>query len=144
MTTRLSAIGGVLLAAVGLCAATVSAQNGVTFIGHDKVAQGGTLLTQPNLIIQLNRRTETGMSEVHDKETDTIHVLSGSATFITGGEMMAATLTSPGQHRGTGITGGDAHQLTKGDVIVVPAGTPHWFKIDAEPIEYYVVKVIAP
>ena len=134
---------GVLLSAGSLWTA-VKAQAPVTFIGHDKVAQGGTIVTAPNLIIQISKRTETGMSEVHDKETDTFHILSGSAVFVTGGEMIGSKPTAPGQYRGSGITGGQTHTLTKGDVMVVPAGTPHWFKTVTEPIEYYVVKVVVP
>lgn len=116
----------------------------VTFIGHDKVAQGGTLVTAPNLIVQVNKRTEMGQSELHDKETDTFYILSGSATFVTGGEMIESKLTAPGQYRGTGLKGGETHHLAKGDVMVIPAKTPHWFKEVSGSIEYYVVKVVAP
>ncbi len=124
----------------------VQAQSGgkVTFIGHDKVAQGGTLVTAPNLIVQVNKRTEMGQSELHDKETDTFYILSGSATFVTGGEMIESKPTAPGQYRGSGIKGGDTHHLAKGDVMVIPAGMPHWFKEVSGSIEYYVVKVVAP
>jgi mannose-6-phosphate isomerase-like protein (cupin superfamily) len=115
-----------------------------TYVGHDKVAAGGVVVTQPDLKIQMGKRTETGESEVHDKETDTFYIFSGTATFVTGGQMVGSKLTGPGQYRGTGITGGTTHTLTKGDVMVVPAGMPHWFKEVKEPIDYYVVKVIAP
>jgi mannose-6-phosphate isomerase-like protein (cupin superfamily) len=137
-----------MLIAAGLVAATAygtSAQAPqATYIGHDTVAAGGVLVTQPNLKIQMGKRTETGESEVHDKETDTFYIFSGTATFVTGGQMVGAKVTQPGQHRGTGINGGSTHTLTKGDVMVVPAGMPHWFKEVKQPVEYYVVKVIAP
>ena len=58
--------------------------------------------------------------------------------------MVGGTVTAPGQQRGTDIKGGDAHALVQGDVIVVPAGVPHWFKEVGGSIDYYVVKVIAP
>jgi quercetin dioxygenase-like cupin family protein len=45
---------------------------------------------------------------------------------------------------GTDIQGGQVHHLTKGDVIVIPAGTPHWFKEIPHSITYYVVKVVKP
>jgi len=46
-------------------------------------------------------------------------------------------------HRNRCVTeGGETHHLSKGDVIVVPAGTPHWFKEVPESISYYVVKVL--
>ena len=87
-------------------------------------------------------RAVPGEVEVHDKETDTFYVLDGAATLVTGGSMIGGKLISPGQQRRTDIKGGQSHQLTKGDVMVIPAGTPHWFKEVPKPIEYYVVKVI--
>ena len=44
----------------------------------------------------------------------------------------------------TEIRGGQAQRLAKGDVMVIPAGVPHWFKEVPSSIDYYVVKVIAP
>ena len=137
----------ILLAAALLLSATLlRAAEGskVTFIGHDQVAKGGTLLTTQNLSIVMAHRDAPGMVEVHDKETDTIYVLAGAATFVTGGTMIGGTVTAAGQQRGTNIDGGQAQALAKGDVIVVPAGVPHWFKEVHGSIDYYVVKVIAP
>ncbi|MEO7191908.1 MAG: hypothetical protein ABI051_12705 [Vicinamibacterales bacterium] len=142
--TRMATMGLLLLLLSSLSGDTTAQGNGVIVIGHEKVVQRGTLVTAPNLIIQMTQRTATGMSEVHLKETDTIHVLGGSATFVTGGEMIASTLTAPGQYRGTGLRGGDEHHLVKDDVIVVPAGVPHWFREVPQSVDYYVVKVVAP
>jgi mannose-6-phosphate isomerase-like protein (cupin superfamily) len=116
----------------------------VAFFDQDQVAKGGTFVTAPNLSVTVANRTEPGMVEVHDKETDTFYVLDGSATIVTGGKMLGGSQTAPGQHRGTGIEGGQSQQLTKGDVMVIPAGVPHWFKEVPSSIQYYVVKVIAP
>jgi glc operon protein GlcG len=46
--------------------------------------------------------------------------------------------------RGTAIDGGTTRHLAKGDVVVVPNGLPHWFKLVDGPLLYYVVKVTAP
>jgi len=116
----------------------------VTYIAADQVAKGGSLATAPNLSITVAHRAEPGMVEVHDKETDTFYVLDGSATIVTGGTMVGGSVTGPGQHRGTDIAGGKAQRLAKGDVMVIPAGVPHWFKEVPSSIDYYVVKVIAP
>jgi quercetin dioxygenase-like cupin family protein len=99
----------------------------VTFVAADQAAKGGSLVTAPNLSITVAHRSEPGMVEVHDKETDTFYVLDGSATIVTGGTMVGGSVTGPGQHRGTDITGGKAQRLAKGDVMVIPAGVPHWF-----------------
>jgi quercetin dioxygenase-like cupin family protein len=137
----------ILLASGLLLGATLSFAAGdskVTFVGHEQVAKGGSLVTAPNLSITVAHRTEAGMVEVHDKETDTFYVLDGSATIMTGGKMTGGSVTGPGQQRGTGIDGGQSQRLAKGDVMVVPAGVPHWFKDVPGSIDYYVVKVIAP
>jgi quercetin dioxygenase-like cupin family protein len=118
----------------------------VTYVDHDKVAaalaKGGPLVTTENYIVSGSHRTGQGQVEVHDKETDVIYVVEGTATFVTGGKMVGGKISKPGQWLGTSIDGGETHQLTKGDVIVVPAGTPHWFKVVPGPISYYVVKVV--
>jgi len=120
----------------------------VTFVDHDKVAaalaKGGVLVTAQDLSVRGSHRTGPGEVEVHEKETDIIYVLDGQATFVTGGTMVGGKTTSPGQLLGTDIRNGQSHHLSKGDVIVVPAGTPHWFKEVPQPISYYVVKVIKP
>jgi quercetin dioxygenase-like cupin family protein len=123
---------------------TAASDAKVTVIGHATVAKGGTLLNAPDLKVQIAHRATPGEVEIHDKETDTFYVLDGSATLITGGTMVGGRVTEPNQHRGKSITGGEAHQLTKGDVVVIPAGIPHWFKEVPRSIDYYVVKVLKP
>lgn len=137
----------IFLAAVLLLSGTLlGAAEGskVTFIGRDQVAKGGTLIATPNLSILMAHRDKPGMVEVHDKETDTMYVLAGAATIVTGGTMIGGKVTEPGQQRGTDIEGGHPQALATGDVIVIPAGVPHWFKEVRGSIDYYVVKVIAP
>src|SRR5262252_8143020 len=117
----------------------------VTYVDHDKVSaaihKGGSLVTAPDLLVSGSHREKGGQVEVHDKETDVIYVTDGSATFVTGGTMVGGKSTKPGQHLGSDIKGGQTHQLSKGDVIVVPAGTPHWFKEVPQSVSYFVVKV---
>ena len=133
-----------LLATVSLL--TAADASGVTYVGHDKVAaalsKGGPLVSAPDLTVSGSHREKAGQVEVHDKETDVIHVIDGEATFVTGGSMVGGKTTKPGQLMGTDIKGGQTHHLTKGDVIVVPAGTPHWFKEVPHSVSYYVVKVL--
>lgn len=57
--------------------------------------------------------------------------------------MIGGKQTRPAQYLGTEIQGGETHHLSKGDIIVVPAGTPHWFKeLSGSSVTYYVVKVL--
>src|ERR1051326_1117809 len=73
------------------------------------------------------------------KDADVIHVLDGKATFSTGGKMIDGKEVAQDEIRGASVEGGQTVQLAKGDVIVVPAGTPHWFKEVDGPFLYYVV-----
>ena len=137
------ALTTLLTAAVFLTAAGPSA---VTYVGHDKVtaalAKGGSLVSQPDLSVSCTHRVKPGNVEVHDKETDVFYVVEGDATFVTGGTIVGDKVTRPGQHAGSDIQGGQTQHLGKGDVMVIPAGTPHWFKEVPQSISYYVVKVL--
>jgi glc operon protein GlcG len=125
-----------------------AAGSGVTYVAHDTVAaalaKGGPLVTASDLLVSGSHRDKAGQVEVHDKETDVIYVVDGEATLVTGGTMIGGKVTKAGQSLGTDIKGGDIHQLSKGDVIVVPAGVPHWFKEVPQSVSYYVVKVLKP
>lgn len=132
-----------------LVSAVALAQHGaVVHVPADKAAEilqkGGQVAASPDATISFNRRTGPGQSEIHDKETDTFYVLEGEATFVTGGKVVGGKTTAPNQTRGTGIEGGQTMQLKKGDVVIVPAGTPHWFKEVPKSVVYYTVKSLRP
>lgn len=91
-------------------------------------------------MVHASRREQPGMAEVHTKDADIVYVLDGTSTLVTGGTAVNAKLNEPDELRGSEITAGEAHQLKKGDVIIVPAGVPHWFKEVSNPFLYYVVK----
>lgn len=105
-------------------------------------AQGAVLFDQgTNYMIHTSRRVAPGMAEVHTRDTDLIYVLEGSATFVTGGRVVDAKSTADDEIRGASIADGETRTLAKGDVIIVPAGTPHWFKDVRGPVLYYTIKV---
>jgi glc operon protein GlcG len=137
----------VLFALTALCfgaALTQARADEVVYIPKEKVTASmtapGTLASGSDHNVSMSRRDKGGQSEVHDTETDVFYIMEGSATFITGGTVVDAKTTAPGQIRGSGITGGTTHMLTKGDVIVIPKGTPHWFKEVPGVVVYFVVK----
>jgi quercetin dioxygenase-like cupin family protein len=122
--------------------------SGVVHVDPDKVAaaiaKGGQLVERPDLLVSGSHREKGGQVEVHDKETDVLYIIEGDATFVTGGKMVGGKNTRPGQWLGTDITGGETRHLVKGEVVVVPAGVPHWFKEVPKSVSYYVVKVLKP
>jgi mannose-6-phosphate isomerase-like protein (cupin superfamily) len=92
-----------------------------------------------------------GVVAVHYKVTEIYHVMDGAATLVTGGTMVNAKERpadsipvrledGPGAS-GTSIQGGVTQRIKAGDVVVIPAGTPHWFSQIEGSITYVVVRV---
>ena len=87
----------------------------------------------------------------HDLVSEVYHIIDGSATLVTGPDLVdkkrrpahqdnVRLLNGPG-HGAASIRNGVTHQLKAGDVIVIPAGTGHWFtKID-DHISYLMIRV---
>ena len=123
------------------------ATTAATFVGHKDVdaafAKDGTLTETSGYKVNASRRDAPGQAEIHTRATDVIYVVEGSATFVTGGKAIDPKEITPNEIRGRAIEGGEAHQISKGDVVVVPAGLPHWFKEVRGPFLYFVCKPIA-
>jgi mannose-6-phosphate isomerase-like protein (cupin superfamily) len=124
---------GVLL---GMVASAMPASAGefpnrVHYVHHDKVAaamvKGARVIEDEGLTVIANRGLQRG-SEMHDKTNHVFIIVDGEADFVTGGRMIDPKVTASGQTRGSGIEGGVVHRLSKGDVITIPAKTPHWWK----------------
>jgi uncharacterized protein GlcG (DUF336 family)/mannose-6-phosphate isomerase-like protein (cupin superfamily) len=130
-------------------AAAQAPEADVTHLPADRVASAfekGAVLhdaLRAGYAIHASRRVEPGQAEVHVDETDVIHVLQGSAVFVTGGVVVDPTQITTTEIRGASIAGGIERHLKPGDVITVPAGIPHWFKQVDGPVHYFVVKVRA-
>jgi glc operon protein GlcG len=133
---------------LGVLAGAQSDSSGAVHVDAGKVAaalaKGGPLVTRPDLLVSGSHREAAGQVEVHDKETDVLYIVDGEATFVAGGKMVGGKVTRPGQWLGSDITGGETRHIAKGEVFVVPAGVPHWFKEVPKSISYYVVKVLKP
>jgi mannose-6-phosphate isomerase-like protein (cupin superfamily) len=118
----------------------------VQYVGHDHVAstmvKGGQIISDNGLIVLANRAVQRG-AEMHDKTNHIFIIVDGEATFVTGGKLINPKLISPGQTRAEGIEGGQSHRLTKGDVITIPANTPHWWKDTSATgsVGYYAVNI---
>jgi glc operon protein GlcG len=127
-------------AAVG----TAGTTSATTYLSSARIAAafkaGMPLVETPGYKVHASRREAPGMAEVHVRDTDIIYVLEGTATVITGGEVVDGTTTAPDEIRGASIRGGQAQRLEHGDVFIVPQGVPHWFKDVQGPFLYYVVK----
>jgi mannose-6-phosphate isomerase-like protein (cupin superfamily) len=87
----------------------------------------------------------------HDLVSEVYHIIDGSATLVLGPDITnrqrrpatqqtVREFNGPGNN-GTEIRNGVAHQIKAGDVVVIPAGTGHWFtKID-DHITYLMIRI---
>jgi mannose-6-phosphate isomerase-like protein (cupin superfamily) len=80
----------------------------------------------------LSFRARSGEVEVHDEWADLFVVLAGAATLVVGGTVVGARVIGPGETRGDFIEGGIRQELRAGDVVHVPAGTPHQFLVASD------------
>src|SRR5579862_4111506 len=87
----------------------------------------------------------------HDDVTEIYHVLKGSGELVTGGALVDAAprssdspsvmkVNGPSQ-TGSSIRGGEVRHLSSGDVVIIPAGVPHWFSQIDQSLTYVVVRV---
>ena len=135
--------------AILLAAAAVSFGGGVPaavhYIDHEKVAttmaKGGPIVSDPGLVVLAQRR-ESGPVEYHDHTNHVFIMVEGEATLVVGGTMVDPKRTAPGQMRAPSLEGGVTYHLSKGDVITIPAKTPHWFKeVPSKTVAYYAVNI---
>lgn len=75
----------------------------------------------------LEYRGAVGPAAIHEKEAEIFYVIDGSATMVTGGKLVKESRTNAENLTGTGIEGGTPRTIAKGDFIVVPENTAHWF-----------------
>ena len=66
-------------------------------------------------------------ASVHEREAEMFFVVEGSGTLVTGGKLKEERRTNAENLSGSGIDGGNRRKVSKGDFIMVPEGTPHWF-----------------
>ena len=88
--------------------------------------------------INLVRRVKPGAALAHAGNTELLYITEGAGTLVTGGTLAKAA-------GGTAtIENGDTRRVVKGDVILVPANTPHWYKDIEGSITYLEVRFVVP
>ena len=87
----------------------------------------------------------------HDQVSEVYHIIDGTATLMLGPDITnrqrrpATQLTvrefnGPGNN-GSDIRNGKSYDLKPGDVVVIPAGTGHWFQKIDDHIDYLMVRI---
>ena len=80
---------------------------------------------QLRVAVQHDEKKDSADAEVHDAADDVFYVLSGSAQLTLGGTLENPREATPGEWKSAKIINGKTFTITKGDLIVVPRGTPH-------------------
>jgi mannose-6-phosphate isomerase-like protein (cupin superfamily) len=135
---------GWLLAMVFGCSAAMAQDGGITV--WPKGMPPGGIKERADFgdhLLEISHREVDGKCELHKAKADVIVVQTGTATLVTGGEVIDPKDTGPNEVQGSGIKGGVKHEIGPGDVIEIPAGVPHqFFLAPGSQITYLVVKVV--
>ena len=98
---------------------------------------------QLRVAIQHEKDTAAANGELHDTSDDVYYVLDGSATLTLGGSLESPREVEPGEWRSPRISGGQTFQVKKGDLIVVPRGTPHQRSTTGQDFTMILIKIFA-
>ena len=90
--------------------------------------------------INIVHREKAAGALAHEGNTELHYIIEGTGIIVTGGTIVRGT----GGINGATIQGGETHAVKKGDVILVPAGSAHWYKEVTTPITYLEVRFVAP
>ena len=80
-------------------------------------------------------------AEIHDASDDVYYVLEGTATLTLGGRLEAPKEIELGEWRGPRIEGGQNFDVKKGDLVIVPRGTPHMRSTAGKDFAMILIKV---
>ena len=124
------------------------AQQGKALLDQARQGSGSagiTLARYNGHYTMLTARTASGGAELHGHFSDFLIVVDGEGTEMTGGTIVDRKEGANGEVRGKTLEGATPHVLHKGDVIHIPAGTPHQaIEAPGQSITIYVIKVEEP
>ena len=91
-----------------------------------------------------HEKNKTGAAaELHDASDDVYYVLEGGATLVLGGTLEAPKEVEPGEWRSSRIIDGKTFEITKGDLVIVPRGTPHQRSTAGKDFTMILIKIYA-
>jgi len=99
----------------------------------------GRVATTDHYRINLIHRGAAAGAIVHAVGTEVHHITEGAGTLVTGG-----TIVRPAGGGPATIDGGVSRRVTKGDVILIPEGTPHWYQAVEGSVRYLEIRFNVP
>ncbi|RZF64655.1 cupin domain-containing protein [Sphingomonas populi] len=88
--------------------------------------------------------TAPGKPAIHPTDAEYTIVIEGAGTLVSGGRMIDPVTTKSGMIEGSRIEGGTTRDLKPGDVVLIPAGIPHWFGITGGKLVLLGMKLARP
>lgn len=98
---------------------------------------------QLRVAVQHEKNRSGAAAELHDASDDVYYVLDGWATLVLGGKLEDPKETDPGEWRSPRILDGKTFEIKKGDLIVVPRGTPHQRSTANKDFSMILIKIYA-
>ena len=98
---------------------------------------------QLRVAVQHEKDKAGAAAELHDASDDVYYVLEGSATLVLGGKLDAPREAEPGEWRSARIIAGKTVEITKGDLVIVPRGTPHQRSTAGKDFTMILIKIYA-
>ena len=98
---------------------------------------------QLRVAVQHEKNKTGAAAELHDASDDVYYVLDGGATLVLGGKLDSPKETDPGEWRSPRIIDGKTIEIKKGDLVVVPRGTPHQRSTENKDFTMILIKVYA-
>ena len=90
--------------------------------------------------INVVHRVKPAGALAHAGNTELHYIIDGAATVVTGGTIVRGATAATAAT----ITGGVTQKVSKGDVIIVPANSPHWYSVVEGSVTYLEVRWLAP
>ncbi|HTM03610.1 MAG TPA: cupin domain-containing protein [Vicinamibacterales bacterium] len=85
------------------------------------------MFTMPGYRVNIEYRTAVAPAAIHETEAELFTVIDGGGTFVIGGQLTEQTRQNAQNLQGKSITGGTSRKVSKGDFMLVPAGSAHGF-----------------
>jgi mannose-6-phosphate isomerase-like protein (cupin superfamily) len=89
--------------------------------------------------VSVVKRDKPAGALAHAGNSELLYIVEGEGTMVTGGKLVPAANGKPAS-----VSDGVSQRFVKGDVFIVPPGSPHWFAVVDKPVTYLEVRWLAP
>lgn len=89
--------------------------------------------------VSVIKREKPAGALAHPGNSELLYILEGAGTMVTGGKLVPAAGGKPAS-----VVDGVSQKFVKGDVFIVPPGSPHWFAAIDNPVTYLEVRWVSP